>query len=136
MKMRTKATLVVCSRFGYVSVEGLESTLLSKEESMTTATRSKVMTKCLLIPRSKGSLILLSVGEVLVSSVDFDERKCEGGIASAFTLAPESTSKEVVALRERRSGEVTKTWMVVASLWQDQIWERTPYPDGHRTHHR
>jgi hypothetical protein len=103
MKMRTKETLAVCSRFGYVSVEGLESTLLSKEESMTTATR------CLLIPRSKGPLILLSVGDVLVSSVDFDKCKCEGGIASVFTLAPESTSKEVVALRARRSGEVTKT---------------------------
>jgi hypothetical protein len=136
MKMKTKETLVVCSRFGYVSVEGFESTLLSKEESMTTATRSKVMMRCLLIPRSKGPLILLSVGDVLVSSVDFDERECEGGIASAFTLAPESTSKKVVAPRARRSGEVTKTWMVVASLLQDRIWERTPCPNGHRTHHR
>jgi hypothetical protein len=65
-----------CSRFGNGSVERPVSTSLRKEGGMRTAMRSKVMGRCLSMPRSKGPLLLLllSVGNVLVPPNDSDKR--------------------------------------------------------------
>jgi hypothetical protein len=57
-----------------VSVERLVSTLLSKEEGMRMATRSKAMLRCLLMPRLKGLLFFLPVKDVFVPPGDSDER--------------------------------------------------------------
>jgi hypothetical protein len=68
-----------CSRFGNGNVGELVSILLSEEEGMRTAMRSKAMVRSLSMPRSKGPLLLLlllllSVGDVLVPPNDSDER--------------------------------------------------------------
>jgi hypothetical protein len=105
-----------CPRFGNGSVERPASTSLSKEKGMRTAMRSK------------GSLLLLPVGDMLVPPNDSDELECEVGVASASALAlhfhiQKKWSRHVLDTQAKSPSVAQTQVIVVLSLFENRIQE-------------